>query len=63
MTKLKELITSRKVWLTIASIVGAAIAAKSGTMSSDEALKLIMQNIGALVVAMGLVDAGKQVAK
>ena len=62
MNKLKELLLSRKVWLTVAAIVGAIAAAHAGTLPADEAMRLVMQNIGALVVALGLVDAGNAAA-
>lgn len=61
MSKIKELFASRKAWLTVVAIVTTIVSMKNGAMPTEEGLKLIAENIGYFVVALGLVDAAGKV--
>lgn len=59
MTKLTEILTSRKFWATLAAVILAAVGYAEGEISAAEAIQGVMLALGVYTAAQGVADAGE----
>lgn len=56
--KWKSLLTSRKVWLALLTLLGGILAYCNGTIGAEQLTTLIVTLVTAVIVAIGIEDHG-----
>ena len=63
MSKITQVLTSRKVWAAVGAIALAIFMRWEGTYSSREMAEAIMWALGVYTAAQGLTDAGEGIGR